>query len=121
MTKISKYFSPAEFQACSPSCNINDMDQRFLNILDQIREEVGQPLSITSAYRTKKWDQSKGRSGNGAHTKGLAVDFLCKTGTLRAKIVAAALQCGIHRIGIASDFVHVDIDDTLPQNVIWTY
>lgn len=119
--KTSKYFSPREFQLCSPPCNIEDMDQQFLNILDQIREKVGQPLNMTSAFRTKEWDQSKGRSGNGAHTKGLAVDFACNTGTLRAKIVEAALACGIRRIGVASGFVHVDVDSTLPQNVIWTY
>lgn len=119
--KTSKYFAPQEFKDCSPSCSMEDMDQEFLGIMDQIREGVGQPLVITSAYRTKKWELSKGRSGNGAHTRGLAVDFACTTGTLRAKIVKAALSCGIRRIGIASGFVHVDIDDTLPQNVIWTY
>lgn len=119
--KTSKYFSPEEFKGCSPACSIDDMDQGFLGIMDQIREEVGQPLAITSAYRPKKWELSKGRSGNGAHTRGLAVDFACTTGTLRAKIVKAALSCGIKRIGIAGSFVHVDIDDTLPQNVIWTY
>lgn len=119
--KTSKYFSPGEFKGCSPSCSIDNMDQKFLDIMDRIREGVGQSLTITSAYRTREWELSKGRSGNGAHTRGLAVDFACTTGTLRAKIVKAALSCGVKRIGIASGFIHVDIDDTLPQDVIWTY
>ena len=57
----SKYFAPDEFERCSPSCSIDDMDQGFLDVMDNIREKAGGPLTINSAYRSPEWDRSKGR------------------------------------------------------------
>ena len=36
--KTSKYFKPEEFERCNPSCSIEDMDQDFLDLLDDVRE-----------------------------------------------------------------------------------
>lgn len=116
-----KYFSDKEFKNCSPSCSINDMDKEFMDKLDILREKAGIPLVITSAYRSKEWDLSKGRSGNGAHTKGVAVDIRCNNSHNRFLILKAALEIGFKRIGIANTFIHVDDDSSLPQEVIWGY
>jgi hypothetical protein len=39
------------------------------------------------------------------------------------RMVMVCLFCahGIKRIGIGKTFIHVDVDDTLPQNVMWLY
>lgn len=116
-----RYFSDKEFKNCSPSCSINDMDKEFMDKLDILREKAGIPLVITSAYRSKEWDLSKGRSGNGAHTKGVAVDIRCNNSHNRFLILKAALEIGFKRIGIANTFIHVDDDSSLPQEVIWGY
>lgn len=121
MTKKSKYFSPAEFQRCDPPCAIDQMDGEFLRILDRVREYAGIPLVLNCAYRSKAHDLSKGRSGNSAHTKGLAVDIRCTASANRFRIVEAALANGITRIGIGKTFVHIDNDGTLPQGVIFDY
>lgn len=118
--KTCKYFSAAEFKRCSPSCSINQMDDSFLVTLDALRAQAGIPLVLTSAYRSPAWDKSKGRSGTGAHTKGLAVDIKANASGTRLKIVEAALALGIRRIGVAANFIHVDIDKSLPEG-IWTY
>lgn len=118
---MSRYFSPSEFKKCTPSCDITQMDASFLSLLDDVREGAGIPLVLNCAYRSKAYEKSKGRSGNSAHTKGKAVDIRCNTSATRYKIVAAALGCGIRRIGIGKTFVHLDDDDTLPQGVIWDY
>lgn len=118
--KTCKYFSPGEFKRCSPSCSIDQMDQNFLTMLDALRAQAGIPLVLTSAYRSPAWDRSKGRSGTGAHTKGLAADIKVNASGTRLKIVKAALELGIRRIGVAGSFVHVDIDKSLPEG-IWTY
>ena len=76
---MSKYFSPAEFQRCTPSCLITDMDPDFLEYLDAFREFVGIPLVLSCAYRSVAWEKSKGRTGNSAHTRGKAVDIVCNT------------------------------------------
>lgn len=118
---MGKYFTEKEFKNCSPSCSINDMDKEFMDKLDILREKAGIPLVITSAYRSKEWDLSKGRSGNGAHTKGVAVDIRCNNSHNRFLILKAALEIGFKRIGIANTFIHVDDDSSLPQEVIWGY
>lgn len=118
---MSKYFSPSEFEKCNPSCSIEDMDGGFLDLLDEVREKAGIPLVLNCAYRTKAHEKKMGRSGNSAHTRGKAVDIRCNTSSNRYKIVKAALECGICRIGIGKTFVHLDNDSSLTQNVIFDY
>ena len=118
---MSKYFSPSEFKRCNPACTIDQMDPAFLTLLDMVREEAGIPLVLNCAFRSVAHEKKMGRSGNSAHTRGKAVDIRCNASGTRYKIVAAALACGIRRIGIGKTFVHIDNDDTLPQGVIWDY
>lgn len=119
--KTSKYFAPAEFKRCTPSCTIDQMDQRFLDTLDALRAQAGIPLVLNCAYRSVAHEEVRGRSGNSAHTKGLAADIRCNSSATRWKIVTAALALGIRRIGIGKSYVHVDIDGALPQDVVWHY
>lgn len=118
---MSKYFSPSEFKKCVPSCSIKNMDETFLALMDKVRERAGIPLVMNCAYRSREWDIAKGRSGNSAHTRGKAMDIRCYSSATRYKIVKAALECGICRIGIGKTFVHLDNDKSLTQNVIFDY
>ena len=118
---MSKYFPESEVKKCVPSCSERDMDGAFLSLLDEVREKAGIPLVLNCAYRSSSWDKSKGRSGNSAHTRGKAVDIRCNASVTRYKIVKAALDCGVRRIGIGKSFVHLDNDDSLPQDVIFHY
>lgn len=118
---MSKYFAPSEFKRCVPSCRIEDMDGEFLEILDRVREAAGIPLVLNCAYRSKAHEKSKGRTGNSAHTRGKAVDIRCNSNANRMKIVSAALEVGISRIGIGRNFIHIDNDESLTQGVIWHY
>lgn len=117
-----KYFSNRDFELCSPSCSIDDMDNDFLRKLDEAREKAGVPFKLNSAYRTYTHELAQGRSGNSAHTKGKAVDISCADSFQRFKILNALIEVGFTRIGIAKTFIHVDSDDKrLSPNVIWTY
>lgn len=116
-----KYFSEVEFNRCVPSCSMKDMDSSFLELLDRVRESCGIPLILNCAYRSKEWDISKGRNGNSSHCRGKAVDIRCNNSTTAFKIVKAAMDNGISRIGIGNGYVHIDNDESLPQNVIWNY
>ena len=117
----SKYFSEGEFNRCSPSCSLQDMKQTTISKLDTAREIAGIPFVLTSAYRSKEWDQSKGRSGTGAHTLGEAVDIRCNTSRNRFLVVDALLKAGFKRIGVGKTFVHADDSETHDQEVIWLY
>lgn len=116
-----RYFTEKEFNACTPSCSIIDMDGDFMEMLDKLRDIAGIPIVINCAYRSREWDLKKGRSGNSAHTKGKAVDIRCIDSSNRYKIIYAAIQLGFRRIGIADTFIHLDMDESLPQGVIWLY
>lgn len=111
--KNSRYFPDIEFNRCTPSCSIEDMDQQFLDILDGIREEFGQPMVMNSAYRSIAWDKAHGRSGNGAHTYGLAVDIRCPNRDYQERLKAIARKHDIVRIGTYDTFLHIDIGDTV--------
>ena len=117
----SKYFKEAEFRACSPSCSLQDMQQHTIDKLDTARGLTNIPFVPNSAYRSKEWEKSKGRTGTGAHTVGCAVDIRCSSSANRFKIVNACLIAGFTRIGIGKNYIHVDDDPTKPQEVIWHY
>lgn len=121
MSYRPRYFTDAEFRRCTPSCSLEQMDEGFLRTLDRVREYAGIPLVLNCAYRSVAYDKAKGRNGNSAHTRGKAVDIKCNASVTRWKIVRAAIDAGIRRIGIGSTFVHLDNDDTLPQCVMWHY
>lgn len=116
-----KYFSNDDFKRAAPSCLISDVSPELLERLDHAREIAGIPFVVNSAYRSPEWEKSKGRSGNGAHTRGLAVDIRCNSSLDRWRIVFGAIAAGFPRIGVAKGFVHLDIDTSLPCPVLWTY
>lgn len=116
-----RYFKPEEFSRCSPSCKMEDCDEQALLMLDELRAEVGKPLILNCAYRSKKYEKKKGRSGMSSHCKGLAFDIRCYDDRLRALIVRSAFKVGFTRIGIASTFVHVDCDKQKLNPCVWLY
>ena len=120
---MSRYFKAEEFRKCVPACDISDMSPAFLAKLDRVRERAGIPLVLNCAYRTRQWDKAKGRTGTSAHCTNpcVAVDIRCRTSANRFKIVRAAIEEGIRRIGIAKTYVHLDDDPTKAQDVIWDY
>ena len=99
----SKYFKESEFQALTPACSLQEMQQHTMDKLDAAREKAGIPFILTSAFRSKKWELGKGRTGTGAHTTGCAVDIRCNTSANRLKIIKACLAVGFHRIGIGKN------------------
>lgn len=118
---IYKYFNQSDFDICNPKCTIDQMYEKMMRKLDSARELAGIPFVLTSAFRSVAHDKAKGRSGNSSHTRGLAVDVAAITGHQKFKIVEAALRVGFTRIGIHAKFIHLDIDDSLPNPTIWLY
>ena len=114
-----KYFKLEEFKC--PCCGEVHMDDKFLSMLDLARTIAGIPFVITSGYRCKKHNKEIGGVPDSAHTKGLASDIRVNNSIERYMIVVSLLQAGFNRIGIGSDFIHVDCDESKPQYVIWTY
>ena len=118
-----EFFVEKEFQNCTPPCSMQDVHPVFLKVLDDVRREAGIPLVAVCVYRSKEHDLSKGRSGKGAHTYGLAADIRCTKPANRWKIIMAAIKVGVTRIGIAPTYIHLDIGENagLAPNVLWVY
>lgn len=115
------YFQEKEFNKCTPSCSLQDMNQDFMKRLDNARRIAKIPFVLSSAYRSKEWENSHGRTGTSSHTEGRAVDILCNAPANRFSIINSLLQAGFSRIGIANSYIHVDDSPTHAQNVVWTY
>ena len=89
--------------------------------LDDARLFAGIPFIINSAYRCVDYEKKKGRSGNSMHTKGKAVDIRCRTNAERFCIVNALIAVGFRRIGIGTNFIHVDSGYPSAEPIIWIY
>ena len=112
-----KYFDIREFK-CTHTGR-NNMDDAFLEKLDQLREECGFPFTITSGFRDETHPNEARKEIPGTHNQGIAADIKVSNGTERMNIVHQALKMGFGGIGIAKTFVHVDTRTTTP--VMWTY
>tara|TARA_R110000787_G_scaffold3786_2_gene14601 strand:+ start:17 stop:397 length:381 start_codon:yes stop_codon:yes gene_type:complete len=124
------HFEKHEFDSPDlPSSGVN-MDDGFLQMLDDARGIAGIPFNITSGYRTKEYNKDLLKRGykaskNSSHLIGKAVDISVQSGNERYIILNALIQAGFRRLGVAKTFIHCDSDSieqggTKP-NSVWTY
>ena len=116
-----KYFEYEEFDSPDIQGSGQLMNKELLSKLDMIREAYGKPIHINSGYRTEAHNEKVGGVSSSSHLKGLAVDISCKSSRDRFELVDLFIKHDINRIGIASSFIHIDIDKDKSANVIWTY
>lgn len=111
-----KYFKVEDFD-CRETGE-NEMQEGFIRVLDQLRAACGFPFYITSGFRSKNHSVEKRKAVPGTHAQGIAADITVVGGAQRRAIVNHALAMGMS-VGVAKDFVHVDIRTTTP--VLWCY
>jgi len=116
-----KYFSYDEFDSPDELGSGKHMDHDLLVMIDKARALYGKPIVVTSGFRTESHNEKVGGVSSSSHLKGLAIDVACLKSKDRFKMLTALLEVGFNRIGIASTFIHVDVDKNKSQNVIWTY
>ena len=116
-----KYFNYSEFDSPDVPGSGQMMDKDFLNLLDLAREKFDKPIRINSGFRSEQHNKKVGGTESSSHLKGLAVDIACKKSRDRFELIDIFLDLGINRIGIANNFIHIDVDPNKSPNVIWTY
>ena len=115
-----KYFKLSEFASPDLPGSESEMCDDFLQMIDNARGIAGIPFKINSGMRTIAHNRSLGSKDTSSHIIGCAADIHCNNSVDRSKIVAALIQAGFRRLGIAETFVHCDCDERKP-NAIWLY
>lgn len=117
---MSEHFGKNEM-SCK-CCGLNLCTARLYETLEDIREYVGRPLYINSAYRCSKHNKKVGGRRSSAHLYGLAADIrINRSSNERFELVLAALRAGVNRVGVGQEFVHIDVNEGAPQRVLWLY
>jgi len=116
-----KYFNYEEFDSPDIQGSGQLMDPELLDMIDKAREIYGKPIRVNSGYRTEDHNRKVGGVDSSSHLKGLAIDVACIRSKDRFEMLTALIEVGFNRIGVASTFIHIDVDKNKSQNVIWTY
>lgn len=122
MSDLNKLASTKNFSAeelkCS-CCGEYGVQQFALDKLQEIRDSVGRPLTVTSSYRCSNHPVEKRKSKPGTHNQGIAFDIQVSNGSERHELVSKGLSHGATGIGVANTFVHLDWRTGTP--VVWVY
>ena len=123
--EVGSYFSDDELR-CKHSGELK-FDTRTLAKLNKLRHKLGQPVFLSSAYRSEEHNNLIGATQT--HATGQAVDIRCSH-EKAYRILELAFECGFTGIGIsqkgdvASRFIHLDdltAAEGRPRPHIWSY
>lgn len=107
---LSINFKVKEF-ACKDGSDKVLIDIDLVAKLQDLRDYLGKPVTITSGYRTDSYNKSCGGADNSYHLKGQAVDIYCN-GVKPIVIALWAEFNGLGGVGIylnrTQEFVHID-------------
>lgn len=111
--KLSENFKASEF-LCHGSgcCKTGKIDDRLVDILQNIRDHFGKPVHISSAYRCAAWNKKVGGVSRSYHCAGQAADIKVED-TSPTEVAKYAESIGVLGIGLYDTdadghFVHID-------------
>ena len=109
--------------ACNCGCGKNECKDEMVSLLQKLRDDVGFPIRLSSAFRCKSWNTKVGGHPNSSHMEGLAVDALV-SGERALKLIESAIRLGFVGVGISQKsgqkFVHLDVKQTKYKR-LWSY
>ena len=111
--KLSKNFDSSEF-AC-PCCGKSNIAPELIIKLQQLRDEIGEPIYVTSGVRCAGYNKGIGGYSNSPHIEGLAADIQVSGMTPITLANMARSICYI-RLGIYPNHLHVDIVPPHPSH-----
>lgn len=121
MTEIDWSFYPS-FKKSKFDCQEtgeNQMQPVFLYELQKLRDAFGQPMVITSGYRSPQHSIEKRKEKPGTHAQGLAAD-IAVYGEQRYVLLKLAFASGVFTgIGVDKNFIHLDMSPS--RRAVWSY
>lgn len=117
MAKLTKNFSLEEFKCKDGSDIPNNVLSNITELaknLQVLRDALNKPISITSGYRSPKYNAKIGGVKNSQHVKGTASDIQIKGMTPKevALVIEGLIESGKMKqggIGVYPNFTHYDI------------
>jgi len=108
--KLSKNFNMQEFECTHPDHRHVRVDEELVEKLQQLRDKLGVPLIINSAYRCPERNKQVGGAKNSQHLYGKAADISMHNIDLPIEEVRElAEKIGFRGIGLYNSFIHVDV------------
>lgn len=120
---MKNYFSDEEL-ACQ-HCGKLEFNEEFRAVLNEIREDVGFPMAISSGYRCPKHPIEARKKIPGEHSDGDAVDVAVSYAH-SLLLLESMVKHGIRRIGVnqkgdtSQRFIHIGYSRRLPP-ALWSY
>ena len=114
MGDLSKNFSRSEFACKGTNCcgHSAPVHPELISALQDLRDQLNLPLSITSGFRCNRHNESVGGATQSFHTLGMAADVTCPDGVTAEDLAQAAETIPSFQqggIGIYPSWVHLDV------------
>ena len=109
---MSKYFTESEMACkCCGQVPPQGVDQHLYELLDDIRERVGQPLILSCACRCPAHNAEVGGVPNSQHVTGQAADIIVPDDMTVEELACISEEMGADGVGryFSDGFVHVDV------------
>lgn len=103
-------FSPAEIAVRGgPRQGAVLINPPALDALQTLRNTLGAPVILNSAYRDPEWNRIVGGAFRSKHLMGIAFDVRDSDYYSRDELVAAARSAGFCGFGYYANFIHIDL------------
>jgi Uncharacterized protein conserved in bacteria len=110
--QLSTHFDSTEFDCVCGNCKENYVDQKLIDLLEEVREKFGEALTVTSGYRCPVHNKAVGGAVASQHVNGLAADIKPKSSTKEKLDKLYAICYDIFDNigdGRPKGFIHVDV------------
>lgn len=108
--QLTENFNLQEFECTGHNHRHVMIDEGLVEKLQQLRDRLGKPLKINSAYRCPQRNQQVGGAENSQHLKGKAVDVnIMNLDCDIDEIKRMAIEIGFTGIGLYNSFIHLDV------------
>lgn len=114
------YFQESEFQCKCGQCDVKTVSPVLLAHLNGLRARYGKAIYINSGIRCKEQNKRVGGVNDSAHLDGTAADIFCTSSHDRWLLLSNAIGL-FNRIGIGTTFIHLDVSEDHPKELIWLY
>ena len=119
MGDLTKNFNREEY-ACKCGCGQDNIKNELAASVQLVRDKLKRGIVITSGIRCEAHNTAIKATPSSSHIDGFAADLAYNGSAERYQLLNAVMQV-FDRVGIAKNFIHVDVDSTKNPEVIWLY